>query len=475
MEGLTANSADKEAHIDEYEILHTIGEGSFAKVKLARHILTGTQVAVKIIKKGRQSCSTSQAVYREVCCMKALDHPNIVKLLGVIDTEETMFLVMEYLSGGDMFSYLVNHGRMTEAEARRPFQQLVSALQHCHQRGIVHRDLKLPNLLLDANMNIKLTDFGLSNKCDESGILDTICGTLPYAAPELLRGQSYSGPALDVWSLGVVLYSMVTGCRPFVGEDVREMREQILRGQYPIPPYLSLEIRALLQKMIALNPSDRGTLSDLMRHPWVNMGQKEPLQPPCEEDPEVTMVRTLGWTCEQIQDPGTGSVSSMKPMVGSSIITVRPFSSGDLSGSELEASLSPELSTLKTRWLYQGENGQLQEDQQAGQKTSEPACPPPSLESRTATPSPADQCGPGTSPSTSSRIGAPEGTSCPPGVSNTGRSSHPGQTESMSSSTPSGHTQKKQGVAGRICNFISKHLCCKLRRRHKGKPSEPHG
>uniref|UniRef100_A0A8C9KY13 non-specific serine/threonine protein kinase n=1 Tax=Phocoena sinus TaxID=42100 RepID=A0A8C9KY13_PHOSS len=164
MEGLTANSADMEAHIDDYEILHTIGEGTFAKVKLARHILTGTQVAVKVIKKRRQSSSTFQERFREVCNMKALNHPNIVKLLGVIDTEETLFLVMEYLSGGDMFSYLVNHGRMTEAEARGPFQQLVSALQHCHQRGIVHRDLKPPNLLFDSNMNLKLTDFGFSNK-----------------------------------------------------------------------------------------------------------------------------------------------------------------------------------------------------------------------------------------------------------------------------------------------------------------------
>uniref|UniRef100_A0A8C0C4L3 non-specific serine/threonine protein kinase n=1 Tax=Balaenoptera musculus TaxID=9771 RepID=A0A8C0C4L3_BALMU len=146
------------------EILHTIGEGIFSKVKLARHILTGTQVAVKIIKKRRQSFSSVQALSREVCNMKAVNHPNIVELLGVIDTEDTLFLVMEYVSGGDMYRYLKIHGRMTEAEARGPFQQLVSALQHCHQRGIVHRDLKPKNLLFDSNMNIKLTDFGLSNK-----------------------------------------------------------------------------------------------------------------------------------------------------------------------------------------------------------------------------------------------------------------------------------------------------------------------
>ncbi|NIG59904.1 serine/threonine-protein kinase MARK2-like [Pontoporia blainvillei] len=288
MEGLTGNSADKGARIEDYEILHTIGEGSFAKVKLARHIVTRTQVAVKVIKKRHQSFSTFQARFREVFSMRALNHPNIVKMLGVIETEETLFLVMEYLSGGDMFSYLMIPGRMTEAEAQGPFQQLVSALQHCHQRGIVHQDLKPPNLLFDSSMNLKLTDFGFSNKCDDAAKLDTICGTLLYAAPELLLAQSYSSPALDVWNLGVVLYIMVTGCRPLVGKDVQELRTRILQVQYPIPPYLSLEIRGLLQKMIALNPSDRGTLPDLMRHPWVNMGPKEPLQPPCEEDPGVT-------------------------------------------------------------------------------------------------------------------------------------------------------------------------------------------
>ena len=478
MQGLTANSADKEVHIDDFEILRTIGEGTFGKVKLARHILTGTQVAVKVIKKRRQSLSSAQALFREACGMKALNHPNIVKLLGVIDTEETIFLMMEYLSGGEMSRYLKIHGRMTEAQARGPFQQLVSALQHCHRRGIVHRDLKPMNLLFDSNMNIKLTDFGLSNKCDGTGLLDTICGTAPYAAPELFLGQSYSGPAVDVWSLGVVLYTMVTGSRPFLGKDLQQLRKQILQGQYPIPPYLSLEIRDLLQKMIALSPSDRGTLPDLMRHAWLNMGQKEPLQPPCEEDLEVTMVRTPGLTCDQSQDTGTGSVSSMKPNVGVSIITVKPLSFGDLSGSELEPPLSPVVSSLQTRWPYQRRNVQLQEDQQAGQETGESACPPSSLESRTATPSPAPQCGTGTSTSSSSRIGAPEGTSCSLCVSSTGRSSYTGQPESVSSSTLSGHSQKKQGVAGRIWNFILKHLCCKLpsmRRHNKVSPCEPHG
>nr|XP_058913550.1 serine/threonine-protein kinase MARK2-like [Kogia breviceps] len=383
MQGLTANSAAKEAHISDYEILHTIGEGSFAKVKLARHIVTGTQVAVKVIKKRHRNFSTSQKrLLREVHCMKALDHPNIVKLLGVTDTEEAMFIIMEYVSGGDMCNYLDTHGRMTEAQARGLFQQLVSALQHCHQRGVVHRDLKPANLLFDGNMNLKLTDFGFSNMCDASGKLDTVCGTVPYAAPEVLLGQRYSGPAVDVWSLGVVLYVMVTGFRPFVGKDLRELREQIVTEHYRIPTYLSLEVRSLLRNMIARDPSDRGTLPDLMRHPWVTMGRKKPPQPPCEEDLEgtVTSMRDSAW--DDRQDGGEGSVSSKKPTVVFSIRATGPLSSGDFGGSELEPLPSPELSTRETGRLHQGENVPQREDQQAGQKTTaglepqrEPAAP----------------------------------------------------------------------------------------------------
>uniref|UniRef100_A0A8C0DVX3 non-specific serine/threonine protein kinase n=1 Tax=Balaenoptera musculus TaxID=9771 RepID=A0A8C0DVX3_BALMU len=212
MQGLTAKSAGKEAHIDDFEILHTIGEGTFGKVKLARHILTGTQVAVKVIKKRRQSFSSVQALFREECSLKALNHPNIVKLLGVIDTEETFFVVMEYLSGGDMYRYLKTHGRMTEAEARGPFQQLVSALQHCHQRGIVHRDLKPVSLLFDSKMNIKLTDFGLSNKCDDIFQLDTICGTHPYAAPELFLGCITLCFASSLHRIGAVHFPVRQAC-----------------------------------------------------------------------------------------------------------------------------------------------------------------------------------------------------------------------------------------------------------------------
>lgn len=164
--------------------------------------------------------------------MKMLNHPNIVKLIQVIETEKTTYLIMEYASKGELFDYLVLNGRMKEKEAREKFRQIVSAVQYCHQKGIVHRDLKAENLLLDADLNIKIADFGFSNEFTTGSKLDTYCGSPPYAAPELFRGLKYDGPEVDVWSLGVLLYTMVSGTLPFDGATLRELRERVLRGKY---------------------------------------------------------------------------------------------------------------------------------------------------------------------------------------------------------------------------------------------------
>lgn len=221
-----------------------------------------------------------------------LDHPNIVKLFQVIETEKTLYLVMEYASGGEVFDYLVLHGRMKEKEARAKFRQIVSAVQYCHQKRIIHRDLKAENLLLDSEMNIKIADFGFSNEFTPGNKLDTFCGSPPYAAPELFqvtyinnvvihdfinrffsqKGKKYDGPEVDVWSLGVILYTLVSGSLPFDGSTLRELRERVLRGKYRIPFYMSTDCENLLKKFLVLNPAKRASLESIMRDKWMNTG-----------------------------------------------------------------------------------------------------------------------------------------------------------------------------------------------------------
>ncbi|XP_075137597.1 serine/threonine-protein kinase MARK2 isoform X8 [Leptodactylus fuscus] len=302
-------SADEQPHIGNYRLLKTIGKGNFAKVKLARHVLTGKEVAVKIIDKTQLNSSSLQKLFREVRIMKVLNHPNIVKLFEVIETEKTLYLVMEYASGGEVFDYLVAHGRMKEKEARAKFRQIVSAVQYCHQKFIVHRDLKAENLLLDSDMNIKIADFGFSNEFTFGNKLDTFCGSPPYAAPELFQGKKYDGPEVDVWSLGVILYTLVSGSLPFDGQNLKELRERVLRGKYRIPFYMSTDCENLLKKFLILNPSKRGTLEQIMRDRWMNVGyEDDELKPytepvPDYKDPKRTeLMVTMGYTRDEIQD-----------------------------------------------------------------------------------------------------------------------------------------------------------------------------
>ncbi|XP_041841324.1 serine/threonine-protein kinase MARK2 isoform X8 [Melanotaenia boesemani] len=307
---VATTTSDETPHIGNYRLLKTIGKGNFAKVKLARHILTGKEVAVKIIDKTQLNSSSLQKLFREVRIMKMLNHPNIVKLFEVIETEKTLYLVMEYASGGEVFDYLVAHGRMKEKEARAKFRQIVSAVQYCHQKCIVHRDLKAENLLLDADMNIKIADFGFSNEFTLGNKLDTFCGSPPYAAPELFQGKKYDGPEVDVWSLGVILYTLVSGSLPFDGQNLKELRERVLRGKYRIPFYMSTDCENLLKKFLILNPSKRGSLEQqIMRDRWMNVGYEEDeLKPYIEPQPDykdprrTDIMLQMGFGQEQIQD-----------------------------------------------------------------------------------------------------------------------------------------------------------------------------
>ncbi|XP_015433048.1 PREDICTED: serine/threonine-protein kinase MARK2-like isoform X2 [Dufourea novaeangliae] len=299
----------EEPHIGKYKLLKTIGKGNFAKVKLAKHVPTGKEVAIKIIDKTQLNPNSLQKLFREVRIMKMLDHPNIVKLFQVIETEKTLYLVMEYASGGEVFDYLVLHGRMKEKEARAKFRQIVSAVQYCHQKKIIHRDLKAENLLLDSEMNIKIADFGFSNEFTPGNKLDTFCGSPPYAAPELFQGKKYDGPEVDVWSLGVILYTLVSGSLPFDGSTLRELRERVLRGKYRIPFYMSTDCENLLKKFLVLNPTKRASLETIMKDKWMNMGyDDDELKPYLEPEPDykdhkrIEALASMGYTRSEIED-----------------------------------------------------------------------------------------------------------------------------------------------------------------------------
>ncbi|XP_072906891.1 serine/threonine-protein kinase MARK1 isoform X13 [Hemitrygon akajei] len=311
-----ASTTEEQPHVGNYRLLKTIGKGNFAKVKLARHVPTGREVAVKIIDKTQLNPTSLQKIklskrfnklFREVRIMKILNHPNIVKLFEVIETEKTLYLIMEYASGGEVFDYLVAHGRMKEKEARAKFRQIVSSVEYCHQKCIVHRDLKAENLLLDADMNIKIADFGFSNEFTIGSKLDTFCGSPPYAAPELFQGKKYDGPEVDVWSLGVILYTLVSGSLPFDGQNLKELRERVLRGKYRIPFYMSTDCENLLKKLLVLNPAKRGSLEQIMKDRWMNVGfEEEELKPYSEPEPDYsdpkrieTMI-TMGFPREDI-------------------------------------------------------------------------------------------------------------------------------------------------------------------------------
>ncbi|KAM6435206.1 serine/threonine-protein kinase MARK2 isoform 10-T10 [Liasis olivaceus] len=431
---IPATSADEQPHIGNYRLLKTIGKGNFAKVKLARHVLTGKEVAVKIIDKTQLNSSSLQKLFREVRIMKVLNHPNIVKLFEVIETDKTLYLVMEYASGGEVFDYLVAHGRMKEKEARAKFRQIVSAVQYCHQKFIVHRDLKAENLLLDADMNIKIADFGFSNEFTFGNKLDTFCGSPPYAAPELFQGKKYDGPEVDVWSLGVILYTLVSGSLPFDGQNLKELRERVLRGKYRIPFYMSTDCENLLKKFLILNPSKRGTLEQIMKDRWMNVGHEddelkpyvEPL--PDYKDPRRTeLMISMGYTREEIQDSLVSQkyneVMATYLLLGyknseldNDSITLKPRPQPDLTNSTApspshkvqrsvsanpkQRRLSDQVPTIPTSTSYSkktqaanAENKRPEEEREAGRsKTGStvkvPASPLPGLERKKSTPMP---------------------------------------------------------------------------------------
>ena len=240
-----------------------------SKVKLATHVVTGHKVAVKILNKAKiKQLGMEEKVQREINILHLCTHPHIIRLYEVIDTPTDIFLVNEYVSGGELFDYIVSKGRLSADEARNFFHQIISGVEYCHFQKIVHRDLKPENLLLDANLNIKIADFGLSNLMRDGDFLRTSCGSPNYAAPEVISGHLYAGPEVDVWSCGVILYALLCGSLPFDDESIPNLFKKIKSGMYSLPTHLSQLAKNLIPRMLEVDPMKRITIPEIRLHPW---------------------------------------------------------------------------------------------------------------------------------------------------------------------------------------------------------------
>ncbi|NXV71880.1 NUAK2 kinase, partial [Atlantisia rogersi] len=234
-------------------------------------------VAIKSIRKDKIKDEQDLVhIRREIEIMSSLNHPHIIAVHEVFENSSKIVIVMEYASKGDLYDYISERQRLTEQEARHFFRQVVSAVYYCHKNGVVHRDLKLENILLDANGNIKIADFGLSNIYQHDKLLQTYCGSPLYASPEIINGRPYKGPEVDSWSLGVLLYILVHGTMPFDGHDYKTLVKQITSGDYREPTKLS-DACGLIRWMLMVNPERRATIEDIATHWWVNWGYKVPI------------------------------------------------------------------------------------------------------------------------------------------------------------------------------------------------------
>ncbi|XP_005387050.1 PREDICTED: sperm motility kinase 2B-like [Chinchilla lanigera] len=260
----------------DYAVLRPLGRGGFGTVLLAEHRGTGMLVAVKVLEKNKLKLTSTTS---EVKILKDLQHPNIVQLLEVLETERELLLVLEYVRGRDLWRYIAKtgRGRLLEEEARALFRELVEAVQYCHDLGIVHGDLKPGNILMDTEGHPKLSDFGLGFRFQPSQKVTAPGGTLYYCAPEVFLKKKHQGPPVDAWSLGITLYEMVAGYRPFLGKK-QQVIQKALGRRYIFPAFFSTELKSLISELLTPNPSMRPTLSQVLQHGWL-CGAPSPSRP----------------------------------------------------------------------------------------------------------------------------------------------------------------------------------------------------
>ncbi|GMH51426.1 hypothetical protein TrST_g4613 [Triparma strigata] len=269
----------KTKKVGKYEIGQTLGEGTFGKVKYAVNTETQEAVAIKVLDKEKiQQQNMGNQIKKEISIMKVVRHPNIVQLIEVLASRTKIFIVLELVTGGELFDQIVKESRFTEDKARKYFRQLIHGLEYCNTKGVCHRDLKPENLLLDQNANLKISDFGLSalyTGGDEGGenanrtlLLHTTCGTPNYVAPEVLEDKGYDGKKADIWSVGVILYVLLAGFLPFDEKIMSDLFRKIQAAEVQYPAWFSDEVRDLMGKILVADPNVRVTISDIKEHPW---------------------------------------------------------------------------------------------------------------------------------------------------------------------------------------------------------------
>eukprot|EP01018_Ginkgo_biloba_P034615 Gb_10748 [translate_table: standard] len=262
--------------IGKYELGRTLGEGNFAKVKYALNVETGQSYAVKILDKEKVfQYNIVNHIKREICTLKLIKHSNVVRLYEVLASKKKIYIVLEYVTGGELFDKIACSGRLKETEARKYFQQLVDAVGHCHSRGVYHRDLKPENVLLDANGNVKVSDFGLSalpQQFRADGLLHTTCGSPNYVAPEVLADRGYDGATADLWSCGVILFVLLAGWLPFDDRNLAVLYQKIFKSDFKCPNWVSDSARNIIKRILDPNPKTRITIPEILEDEWFKQG-----------------------------------------------------------------------------------------------------------------------------------------------------------------------------------------------------------
>ncbi|XP_076853786.1 serine/threonine-protein kinase BRSK2 isoform X5 [Brachyhypopomus gauderio] len=280
------NSAQHANYVGPYRLEKTLGKGQTGLVKLGIHCVTCQKVAIKIVNREKLSESVLMKVEREIAILKLIEHPHVLKLHDVYENKKYLYLVLEHVSGGELFDYLVKKGRLTPKEARKFFRQIISALDFCHSHSICHRDLKPENLLLDEKNNIRIADFGMASLQVGDSLLETSCGSPHYACPEVIRGEKYDGRKADVWSCGVILFALLVGALPFDDDNLRNLLEKVKLGVFHMPHFIPPDCQNLLRGMIEVDAVKRLTLEQIQKHTWYIGGKNEP-------EPEQPVLRKV--------------------------------------------------------------------------------------------------------------------------------------------------------------------------------------